>query len=688
MKRFLSGLLVLLLIITMIPIMGVAEGENPYPDDYPKIYITSSKTISGDPGDSLTVPVTIKNDSQYEEAYNIVITARINNPDSVYIDGAGYDNLSMLSAGSSKKLSFDVQIDDYAKNGSYPIDINIKYEDFYGRVYEDTDTIYVRVSAKATSPQLEISRVDILPSSTITAGEYLIVGFELENKGDAPAKDIKVSLNGLSNNGFTLSSGLNNKTVQLIESGSKHYVYFELQSSYRMNAGSHELEMKLSYKDPKNTLIEDSNKLFVTVASNKDKASNLIIQNLSYPTGSVGQNKEVNLSFDIKNQGQMDAKNVIVTAESTDQNGLVPKSVSIMKLNNIAPGAVESVNFKFLTTASSETKNYPINIKVEYIDDLSSPGETYSVNQFVGIFVTSPDGGVKSTPKLIIDKYDFEPTLVKAGENFVMNLSFFNTNSQKTVRNIKIFLTSDERTDPNSNSAGGSVFTPVDSSNTFYIDSIPPKGRVEKKITMFTVPDALAKTYTLTANFEYEDNQGDQYTATELIGVPVIQQSRLEIGELSVFPEAYAFQSTPVSVQFYNTGKVTLYNMMVKLEGDFQVENGSYYVGNFTSGSQEYFEGYVIPNEPGELKGYLVFTYEDSTGKEQEIREEFTLNVMEQPPMPEFPGGEFPPFEEPKPSPLKSKWLWGGAIVLIVIVIFIIIKVRKKKKEKGLALDE
>ena len=42
--------------------------------------------------------------------------------------------------------------------------------------------------------------------------------------------------------------------------------------------------------------------------------------------------------------------------------------------------------------------------------------------------------------------------------------------------------------------AGGSVFTPVDSSNTFYIDNIPPKGRVEKKITMFTVPDAN-KTY-------------------------------------------------------------------------------------------------------------------------------------------------------------------------------------------------
>ncbi len=62
-----------------------------------------------------------------------------------------------------------------------------------------------------------------------------------------------------------------------------------------------------------------------------------------------------------------------------------------------------------------------------------------------------------------------------------MNLSFFNTNSQKTVRNIKIFLASDEKSDPENPSAGSNIFTPVDSSNTFYIDSIPPKGEGGKK---------------------------------------------------------------------------------------------------------------------------------------------------------------------------------------------------------------
>ncbi|HEY8363828.1 MAG TPA: hypothetical protein VIK77_13335, partial [Tissierellaceae bacterium] len=299
----------------------------------------------------------------------------------------------------------------------------------------------------------------------------------------------------------------------------------------------------------------------------------------------------------------------------------------------------------------------------------------------------------KSKPRLIIDKYSFEPQLVRAGENFQMKLSFYNTSSTKTVKNIKIFLTAEPGgTSGDSPNAGGSVFTPVDSSNTFYIDSIPPKGRVEKTITMFTVPDALAKTHTIIANFEYEDNEGNPLEDQERIGVPVVQQSKLDTSELTVYPDTMVGQPTPVSLEFYNTGKVTLYNLMVKLEGDFQTENGSYYVGNFPSGSSDYFEGMVIPNQPGEVKGAVVFTYEDSTGEIQEVRKEFTLNVMDMPPMEEFPS-DVPPIDDYNPNGggikniLKSKWLW---ITLVVIAAAVggVVFYRKKKRAKEMGLDE
>ncbi|NLC03804.1 MAG: hypothetical protein GX787_05925 [Tissierellia bacterium] len=699
MRRFLSFILMFLLILNMVPMIGIAANGNgnvepPLPVEVepdPRLYVSSNKTFTGEAGDSFRIPVTIRNEGD-GYARNISVRADFTGNGEVYIDGPGYDSIPQLRSGQSRNVSFDVKIDKAAPNGTYTLTIKVDYENWNGsKVESTTETLNVRVSTKATSAQLTITRTDIMPSNTINAGDNFVVGFELTNKGDAPARDVKLSINGLSNDTFTLSSGLNNKTAPSIEPGKKTYLYFELRSSIKLPAGSQELEMKYTYKDSKGELVEETNKFYVEVRSNADRASSLVMEKLTYPTGTLGQNKEVDVNFSLRNQGQMEAKNIVVTAESQDPSGLVSKTVSVLKVPTIAPGETKEMNFKYLTVRGGATNFYPVNISIVYTDDVGS----YDLSQYIGVFVVAPaEPGppvdpIKSTPRLIIDRYDFDPTLVPAGENFKMNLSFFNTNSTKTVKNIKIFLTSDEKTDPSSNSGGGSVFTPVDSSNTFYIDSIPPNGRVEKTITMYTVPDAQAKMYELVANFEYEDNKGEAYTATELIGIPVIQQSRLETGELGVYPEAFIGQPAPVSIEFFNTGKVTLYNMMVKLEGDFQTENGSYYIGNFPSGSSEYFEGMVVPFEPGELTGDLVFTYEDSTGQEQEIRKPFTLNVMEEPPMPEFPGEEYPPMEEEGgmfSRIIKSPWLWGILIIIGGIVGFTVHK--KKKKEKEFDLDE
>ncbi|MFA7411941.1 MAG: hypothetical protein WCZ27_06725, partial [Tissierellaceae bacterium] len=193
------------------------------------------------------------------------------------------------------------------------------------------------------------------------------------------------------------------------------------------------------------------------------------------------------------------------------------------------------------------------------------------------------------------------------------------------------------------------------------------------------------------ANFEYEDNEGNPLEDQERIGVPVVQQSKLETSELTIYPGAMLGQPMPVSLEFYNTGKVTLYNLMVKLEGDFQTENGSYYVGNFISGSSEYFEGMVIPDMPGELTGAVLFTYEDSTGQMQEVRKDFTMDVMEMPPMEEFPGDFHPPMEDMNQGGIKgvfkSKWLWIGIVALAAIVGGTVFY-KKKKREKEMALDE
>ena len=681
MKRFFSSLLIFAMIFTMLP----TEVWGTEPSAPANLIITSSNTVRSEAGERETLEIDLENIGE-NAAVNIVGRIKPDNSGMIAINSSSFYNIEEILPEDQDTLEYQIEIDEDIASGTYSLSIEIVYFDEFTSEEITLDySINVRVTSSPTTPEILISRVDVMPLIVFPGADF-VVGFELENDGDGPARDIKATLKGLSIDAFSLRSGLSTKTLTTINRGKKDYIYFELKAAKSLIAGNYELELELSYKDDSGEKIGPESEGFsIQVGSNSEQASSLLLQNISYPTAPLGQNKEVKVLFEIRNQGQSVAKDVVINAESLDTSGLVPKSLSTAKIDAIAPGEVVKLQFLFLTAPNASTSNYPINITVDYTDDLVSPDPREPISQMIGVFVNAPNEDANlSTPKLIIDKYSFNPTIVKAGQTFDMFLSFYNTNNSRTVRNIKIFLTADVEAE------SGSVFTPVNSSNTFYIDSIAPKGRVENTITMFTIPDAKAKTYTITAHFEYEDSAANPYEAQEFIGIPVVQQSRLETGEVGFFPESYVGQSTPISVEFYNTGKVTLYNMMVKLEGDFQTENGQYYVGNFNSGSSEYFEGYVIPSQPGELTGDIVFTFEDSTGQMQEMRKPFTLNVMDMMPMPEFPEGE-PPIEEPMPG--QGGWksfLLPGALVLAAMIGGIVFYRKRKAKKvmKEMEIDE
>lgn len=297
---------------------------------------------------------------------------------------------------------------------------------------------------------------------------------------------------------------------------------------------------------------------------------------------------------------------------------------------------------------------------------------------------------VKNKPKLIISNYLLSPKMPQAGQEFTMSLTFYNTNAKKSVNNIKIFLTSDTpAASATGAQVGGSVFSPVNSSNTFYIAKIAPQKTVSKDITLAVMPNASAQNYSMVANFEYEDANGNQYTAQELIGIPVVQVAKILVGDVITQTDMAVGMSGAVDLDFYNTGKDTLSNLMVTIEGDgFVADNQRYFVGNFAPGSSDHFSTGITPAQPGELSGKIVITYEDSTGTPQSIEKPFTSFVMENM-MPVE--GEMPPEDMPtqNQSPLGSPLLWIVLLAAIIAGVLIIRKKRKAKKdEEDLTIDE
>lgn len=666
------------------------------------LFLVSTSTEELKPGDETTIYFEQDNPG-YRRYYNYAgdyeiysVRATSDSPNNCYV---------INSYGGMNGAEVRVRIPQSAEAGTYRISLVGKAKRrgaSDGAPVKVEGEAYVRVNGGSQNKaQLKITRVDILPEANVVPGSYVAFGYEIENISDVLAKNVELNISGLAAAGLSVKGGTTTQKVKTIESGKKIYLYYELNVAKTAKFGSYEIKTDLSYESEFNKEpIKEETTAFINIGGDASQDSQLIIQDLKFPSATLGVNKTFDVSFKIRNQGQSVAKRIRASAKSDDPSGVVSRTVSDILVRDLAPGEEETVSYKFFTTKGGSTKNYPINIKIEYLDDFTEGKEPKTVEQIVGIFLNNPENvgdgkdAKKSTPKLIIDRYEFEPKLPLAGNEFEMNLSFYNTNAKKAVKNIKIDLTSQDTSKSDSNTAGSSVFTPVDSSNTFYIGRIAPSGKVEKTIKMFVVPDATAKTYNITANFEYEDDENNEYKSSENIGVPVYQESKLDIDPINYQTNAMVGDSIPITANFYNTGKVTLYNFKVTLTADnATVNNGTYYIGNFNSGGQDVYEGSIMPNEPGKIKGKLKFTYEDSTGEVKEKEEDINITVEEAPPMDPNAGPDGMPLPDGAmgDTPWYKKPLFYIPVALVILgaIGFVVFKkLKNKKKEKDLKIDE
>lgn len=696
-------------------------------------YFQKSARISGDgyvevePGQTANVStfVTVTLDKNDNDQHIVSGNATVSDGNNVYLENS-HDELSVggyyredyydrrhqryssYLREETVGLTFRVRVPETAKAGSYPVTVNVFLDG--APVGQFNTTVRVTRNGKAAYSKIDLSEVSIFPNPhDIAPGKMVVASVTATNKTEHPIYNAEIRLEGMDKDGFTLLRDFNSRNIEVLNPGESRSFAFELGSAPNIKPGNYEFKVSVNYPNAaREGEAVNSKSFYLTVGSNPAQASALIIENLNVPGKTLYPGNQATISFDVVNKGQSVAERVNIKS-AVEGSGLVSRSVSQFFEEKIQPGERKTYKFTYLATPASTTQNYPIKFNIEYFDSYTNAEQASVTEQVAGLFVSNPEKDAEgrdkkpSTPKLIIEKYSFDPRLPEAGNEFDLTLNFQNTNAKKAIKNIKITLTSLETTGNNSNSAGSNIFTPVDSSNTFFIANINPGEIVEKKVRMYTVPDAQAKTYQVQANFEYEDDENNEYKASENIGIPVVQASRLEVGEVQTQNNFNAGDGTPLSVVFYNTGKVTLYNMMVRVESDdpsVQIQNPTYYIGNFVSGSTESHDAQINSMEPGTKNVRLIFSYEDSTGTKQEKVEEINYEVLEAPQfdpnemgMDGMMPGDYPGMEEEgfsaKIKNAFSKWYTWAILALIAIVAIVLVRrSHHKKRDKELTLDE
>lgn len=332
------------------------------------------------------------------------------------------------------------------------------------------------------------------------------------------------------------------------------------------------------------------------------------------------------------------------------------------------------------STGLPEVQNFPL-----FVNITDGPGPTPEPT-ITPMPEPAPSQPV-SQPKVIMSKYTVTPDPCYAGDVFTVNVTLTNTSEKTSVQNMTATYKS-ETTD----------LIPQDGAGTTYITGIDAGGTASFSFSMEVRADAEPKPQKINLNLSYEDSKTTQYTYEDQITVQVRQQIRLEFDPPKFSPSVAEGESIQGTLNLYNKGKNTLYNVTVAMQIPGIAPESTAFLGNMESGASKTADIYAAvgpsAEDPeaavvyGPVEGKYLVTYEDEYGAEYELEVPVETSIMEMQPM--DPGMVDPGMmEEPEPQGFVMPWwgwvaIAGGAAIIVGVVVSV---AKKKKREKQLLED-
>lgn len=511
-------------------------------------------------------------------------------------------------------------------------------------------------------PRLTFANVTEIPS--VSAGDYLILELTIQNESLHTAKDIKVTpeigelpIEWEKPTDYT-------KISSISRSKEKNITYkFKIKDSAKID--TYGLKFNFAYQNSLGEAFTSSQTIYFKVIQEKSNPV-FVIDNIITEPETIIAGKPVTVSFTISNIGGLDAKTSYVSLSNLSKDTFMPaNSVDSKYVDTIAAGESVRVSYDLLVSENIEKGTNELEVKIDYNSD--GKDSSISRNIYLNNILSENEAPVSKeggTPKVMISSYSTNPKNITAGDNFVFNFTFTNTNAVKAIRNIKITVSSDE----------GS-FIIAKGSNTFFIESLGPKGSISKSIELIAKQDLTSKSYPVNLNFDFEDSAGNEYTSKEVISLPITEYSKLVINSVYV-GEAYVDGTTNLSFDYINMGKATVSNLTASVEGDYSSVQSINYIGNLNAGTSDYYDIEVTPTKDGDNYGTLVLSFEDSSGKIIEVKKEFQGFAMSESQFSEEPFEPTFDYNVPVDQEQKtiSAWILVGASLVSLLISFILTK--------------
>lgn len=367
-----------------------------------------------------------------------------------------------------------------------------------------------------------------------------------------------------------------------------------------------------------------------------------------------------------------------IAADGTANDYYVIKTINIYFS---ASGASTTTSTKKSSkTSKSDSKKSTTEDNSDDIDESDDTDASYdSSDDYSGYSgYTGGDSDEAEAPKLIITGFDSDPEKIMAGQSFKITIHIQNSSKTTNVCNGK-FLVGDE--------AGN--FLPTSGSNAVFVEKIAAGETGDVEIELKTSAELAQKNYRLVVKGDFDDGNGNSFTASESVYVPVYQEVKLAVTDVSMTPDSIGIGSEgSLMFTINNQSGAGIYNVKVAAKDDAATSDECY-VGNIAGNSSAYatlnVTGVADNSDKGTIK--VVITYEDTDGNTSEIEQDVACSVGVDG-YEELSADDYDEYSDEYSEGLPWWVYLIIAIVVIAVAVVVIVLILKKRKQKMAALLE
>ncbi len=158
----------------------------------------------------------------------------------------------------------------------------------------------------------------------------------------------------------------------------------------------------------------------------------------------------------------------------------------------------------------------------------------FLISIVISIIIISPSLAATNRPRLTVTKYTINPDPAAAGKPFQITLNLANVGN-RDAKNIDLRLKNIE------GKPTLGQFSPIGSSNYFFLDELLEGESYTKKLKIKTSEKIESGTYNLILNVQYQDSGARNYADQIVIGVSVLRVPEIQIKGLTYPTEILPF---------------------------------------------------------------------------------------------------------------------------------------------------